>query len=91
MSEGESNRNAVIIPGGMYEPQAGLLAYAGEAAARRGADLELISWTPPEGRPLVERHSWVYEQVMPTPLLTMPACVEPCPGRCADPPRCSVR
>lgn len=110
MSEGASSRNAVIIPGGMYGPQAGLLAYAGEAAARRGANLELISWTPPKGRPLVERHSWVYEQVtsvveklatplligkslgsygaavaadrgLPgiwlTPLLTMPACVEP--------------
>jgi hypothetical protein len=117
MSEGESNRNAVIIPGGMYGPQAGLLAYASEAAARRGANLELISWTPPEGRPLVERHSWVYEQVMPvvkkvatplligkslgsygaavaadhglsgiwsTPLLTMPACVEPL-GRATEP------
>ncbi|MBT2225653.1 hypothetical protein [Nonomuraea sp. NEAU-A123] len=75
MSEGESSRNAVIIPGGMYGPQAGLLAYAGEAVARRGAHLELISWTPPKGQPLLEGQSWVYQQVTPvveklgTPLL----------------------
>ncbi|MEV1175448.1 hypothetical protein [Nonomuraea sp. NPDC049784] len=60
-----SDRHAVVIPGGNYGPLAGLLAYAGEAAARRGAHLELISWTPPPGRPLEERLPWVREQVAP--------------------------
>lgn len=60
-----SNRHAVIIPGGMYGPQAGLLVYVGAAAARRGAHLELISWTPPTDRPLTERAHWVYEQMTP--------------------------
>ncbi|TMR98375.1 alpha/beta hydrolase [Nonomuraea basaltis] len=77
MSEGESDRHAVIVPGGGYGPLAGLLAYVSEAAGRRGAHLELISWTPPQDRPLVERSSWVHEQVtsvveklpVPTPLL----------------------
>ncbi|WP_431899339.1 hypothetical protein [Nonomuraea sp. bgisy101] len=75
MSKGESKRNAVIIPGGMYGPQAGLLAYVSEAAARRDAIIELISWTPPRDRLLERGPSWVYEQVSPvaerlgTPLL----------------------
>ncbi|MFI7639762.1 hypothetical protein [Nonomuraea sp. NPDC049400] len=48
----------------------------GETAARRGAHLELISWTPPPGRPLDERPPWVREQVAPVVKgLTMPACV----------------
>ncbi|MEQ4723000.1 hypothetical protein [Nonomuraea sp. B19D2] len=58
-----SGRHAVIIPGGSYGPLAGLLAYVGETAARRGAHLELISWTPPPGRPLDERLPWVLGQV----------------------------
>jgi hypothetical protein len=75
MIEGTSNRNAVVIPGGMYGPQAGLLAYVSETAARRNATLELISWTPPRDRLLEQGPSWVYEQVsavvegLTTPLL----------------------
>lgn len=75
MREGEQNRHAVVIPGGMYGPKAGMLVYASEAAERRGAAVELIWWTPPRDRPFEERPSWVYEQVtpvvakLPTPLL----------------------
>ncbi|MEV4108449.1 hypothetical protein [Nonomuraea sp. NPDC049695] len=58
-------KHAVVIPGENYGPLAGLLAYVGEAAARRGARLELISWTPPPGRTLEERPPWVREQVAP--------------------------
>jgi pimeloyl-ACP methyl ester carboxylesterase len=65
MSPGKSKRHAVIIPGGNYGPQTGLLLYVGEAARRRGADLEPINWTPPPDRPLRERPSWVYDQVTP--------------------------
>ncbi|RVX44896.1 hypothetical protein EDD27_7662 [Nonomuraea polychroma] len=60
---GGSHRHAVVIPGGNYGPQAGLLAYASAAAVRRGADLELISWTPPDDRPVVESWDWVHDQV----------------------------
>jgi hypothetical protein len=63
MGTGGSDRHAVIIPGGRFGPQAGLLAYASAAAERRGADLTLISWTPPEDRPLLESSSWVHDQV----------------------------
>ncbi|WP_336213882.1 hypothetical protein [Nonomuraea sp. LPB2021202275-12-8] len=65
MTEGRPNRNAVIIPGAMYGPQAGLLAYVSEAVARRDAELELISWTPPRDRLLERGPSWVREQVSP--------------------------
>ena len=37
-------RQAVVIPGGNHGPMAGLLAYVGQAVARRGARLELIRW-----------------------------------------------
>ncbi|MEV0235851.1 hypothetical protein [Nonomuraea sp. NPDC050786] len=60
-----SDRHAVVVPGGNYGPQAGLLAYVGEAVARRGARLELIWWTPPPDRTLEERTPWVCEQVAP--------------------------
>ncbi|TMR07397.1 alpha/beta hydrolase [Nonomuraea turkmeniaca] len=69
------DRHAVIIPGGRHGPFAGLLAYAGAAAARRDAKLELISWTPPDDRPLLESWTWVHDQVtsvvekLPAPLL----------------------
>ncbi|MEU6790030.1 hypothetical protein ABZ912_63570 [Nonomuraea angiospora] len=43
-------RSVVVVPGGNFGPQAGLLAYVGQAAARRGGALELIWWTPPAGR-----------------------------------------
>jgi hypothetical protein len=65
--EGKSNRNAVVIPGVMYGPQAGLLAYVSETAARRDAVLELISWTPPRDRLLEKGPSRVYEQVSAGP------------------------
>ncbi|MEV1198527.1 hypothetical protein [Microbispora rosea] len=65
MSKGESNRHAIIVPGGMYGPMAGPLAYASEAAHRRGASLDRIWWTPPENCALEEKSSWVYEQVTP--------------------------
>ncbi|TDE58450.1 alpha/beta hydrolase [Nonomuraea mesophila] len=68
-------RHAVVIPGGMHGPRAGLLMYAGEAVARWGATVELIEWSPPQGLSLEERPAWVREQVtavagrLPAPLL----------------------
>ncbi|MEV4015926.1 hypothetical protein AB0J35_36035 [Nonomuraea angiospora] len=58
-------RSVVVVPGGNFGPQAGLLAYVGQAAARRGGALELIWWTPPAGRALEDYAPWVYEQVAP--------------------------
>lgn len=78
MGKDEFDRHAVIIPGGGFGPQAGMLAYARAAAERRDAGLKLISWSPPaDGRPLEELSSWVHDQVTavvanlpaPTPLL----------------------
>ncbi|MGP3916762.1 hypothetical protein [Nonomuraea sp. 10N515B] len=78
MGEGGPDRQAVIIPGGRGGPYSGLLAYASAVAARRGAKLELIWWTPPEDRPMVDNWPWVHDQVTsvveklpssPTPVL----------------------
>ncbi|WP_188196774.1 alpha/beta hydrolase [Nonomuraea sp. SYSU D8015] len=64
--DGTGHRHAVVIPGGGFGPQAGLLAYASAAADRRGAGVELISWNPPlDGRPLEELSPWVHDQVTP--------------------------
>jgi pimeloyl-ACP methyl ester carboxylesterase len=43
-----AQRIAVLAPGGGYSVQAPLLAYAGLAAERRGADVRPISWRIPE-------------------------------------------
>ncbi|MFI6742849.1 hypothetical protein ACIBI9_59010 [Nonomuraea sp. NPDC050451] len=37
-------RSVVVVPGGRFGPQAGLLAYVGRAAARRGGALELMPY-----------------------------------------------
>lgn len=39
----------VIVPGRAYGPQAPLLGLAGEALADRGATVETINWTVPDG------------------------------------------
>jgi hypothetical protein len=39
----------VIVPGRGYGPQAPLLDLAGEALADRGAAVETINWTVPDG------------------------------------------
>ncbi|MEV0620487.1 hypothetical protein AB0I81_44695 [Nonomuraea sp. NPDC050404] len=62
---GDSRHHAVLIPGKAYGPLTGLLFYAGVAAVRRGADLERISWDPPEDLSPSEMPSWVHEQVTP--------------------------
>ncbi|MFB4273741.1 MULTISPECIES: hypothetical protein [unclassified Nonomuraea] len=72
MSQARQDRHAVVIPGRNYGPQVGMLFYAGQAAARRGARLELIRWAAPEDHPLEEWPSWVHGQVKPV--------VEPLPG-----------
>ncbi|MFI7616115.1 hypothetical protein ACIBP6_33320 [Nonomuraea terrae] len=60
-----AGRSAVVIPGGRYGPQAGLLAYVGEAARRRDAAVELVSWRPPEDLVVAEATPWVSGQVTP--------------------------
>ncbi|WP_220039698.1 hypothetical protein [Nonomuraea aridisoli] len=60
-----AGRSAVVIPGARYGPLAGLLAYVGEAALRRDAAVELISWRPPQDLVLEEAARWVSGQVTP--------------------------
>lgn len=61
-----SSREAVILPGGMFGPHAPLLMYAGDAAARRGAQLTPVSWDEPDRPPTLtpeERGLWVLSQL----------------------------
>jgi pimeloyl-ACP methyl ester carboxylesterase len=67
MGTSKPDRHALIIRGGGFGPQAGLLAYVSAAARRLEAHVELISWTPPmDDRPLDELQPWVHEQVSST-------------------------
>lgn len=76
MTQGESKRHAVIVPGGMFGPSAPLPAYAGYAAERRDAEIHRIWWDYPLDTPGDEREPWVRAHVAPvldnvpgTPLL----------------------
>ncbi|MFK3981932.1 alpha/beta hydrolase [Micromonospora sp. NPDC050397] len=66
MTESTRNRNAVVIPGGGYGPQAPLLAYASDAAQARGARVRPVSWTtdPRQVSP-DDRQAWVAGHVTP--------------------------
>jgi hypothetical protein len=57
---------ALVIPGGMFGPAAGLLMYVGEVAARRGAKVHRYSWSkdwPDPTDPAIE--DWVRGEVAP--------------------------
>jgi hypothetical protein len=66
-----STRTAVVIPGRLLGPNTPLMMYAGDAAARRGAQVRRLNWAPPEdlepdGRPdPVAWAAWVHGQVTP--------------------------
>lgn len=58
--------DTVVIPGGMYGPNAGMLLYVSEVAERRGASLHRHSWSrQPENvfEPSIEE--WVTGEVAP--------------------------
>jgi hypothetical protein len=58
--------DAVVVPGFMFGPAAGMLMYAGDVAERRGAAVHRLSWSeqPPDPfQPEIE--SWVYGEVTP--------------------------
>ena len=60
-----AQRIAVLAPGGGYSVQGPLLAYAGLAAERRGADVRPIDWRFPEDfdDSLKQRFDLVFRQV----------------------------
>jgi hypothetical protein len=61
-----TSRDVIVLPGGMYGPHSPLLMYAADAAERRGATIQPISWDDPAG-PLAltpdTRGPWVLDQL----------------------------
>ncbi|MEN3307332.1 MAG: hypothetical protein V7603_3534 [Micromonosporaceae bacterium] len=58
--------DAVVIPGRMFGPAAGLLMYAGEVAQRRGVSVHRHSWSGEPPKPTEpEVESWVCGEVSP--------------------------
>ncbi|WP_203999513.1 alpha/beta hydrolase [Virgisporangium aurantiacum] len=58
---------AVVIPGGGYGVTTGMLWYAGEVAARRGATVHRHSWTEPAPDAFdATVETWVTAQLAPT-------------------------
>jgi len=58
--------DAIVLPGRIFGPAAGMLMYAGEIANRRGATLHRHSWSgepPTPSEPETER--WVCDEVVP--------------------------
>lgn len=59
--------DAVVIPGGMFGPAAGLLMYTGAVAQRRGATLHRHSWSQEPPDPFApEIEGWVCADVRRT-------------------------
>jgi pimeloyl-ACP methyl ester carboxylesterase len=58
--------DAVVIPGGMFGPAAGLLMYAAAVAERRAATVHRHSWSQPPPDPF-EPHieDWVRDEINP--------------------------
>jgi hypothetical protein len=58
--------DALVIPGGMFGPAAGMLMYVGDVAEQRGATVHRLSWSqdwPDPYRPEIE--AWVRAEVAP--------------------------
>jgi hypothetical protein len=58
--------DAVVIPGGMFGPAAGMLMYVGDVAEERGATVHRLSWSqdwPDPYQPEIE--GWVRAEVTP--------------------------
>jgi hypothetical protein len=58
--------DAVVVPGGMFGPAAGLLMYAAAVAERRGATVHRHSWTGQPTKPFEpDIEAWVREEIRP--------------------------
>jgi pimeloyl-ACP methyl ester carboxylesterase len=58
--------DAVVVPGGMFGPAAGLLMYAAAVAERRAATVHRHSWSRPPTNPFEPGiESWVCHEVAP--------------------------
>jgi pimeloyl-ACP methyl ester carboxylesterase len=58
--------DAVVVPGGVYGPAAGLLMYAAAVAERRRATVHRHSWSQPPTKPFEpEIEGWVCDEVGP--------------------------
>jgi hypothetical protein len=58
-------RTALVVPGRLFGPYAGMMMYAGDAAADRGAQLRRLTWIPPSELDDAARPEWVRGQVAP--------------------------
>ena len=58
-----TDRVVVLAPGGGYTVQGPLLAYAGLAAERRGAEVRSIAWERPAFKDITRLVGWVRDQV----------------------------
>jgi hypothetical protein len=58
-------RTALVVPGRMFGPHAGMLMYATAAAEARGARIRSLTWTPPSELDDGDRAAWVHGQVGP--------------------------
>jgi hypothetical protein len=64
-----TSRQAVIVPGGEYGPQAPLLMYAADAAEHRGATIHPVHWKDREAATTLTEEqlsAWVIGQVSPS-------------------------
>ena len=58
--------DAVVVPGGVYGPAAGLLMYATAVAERRRATVHRHSWSEPPTKPFEpDIEGWVCDEVRP--------------------------
>ncbi len=58
--------DAVVVPGGVYGPAAGLLMYAAAVAERRRAAVHRHSWSEPPTKPFEpDIEGWVCDEVRP--------------------------
>jgi hypothetical protein len=58
--------DAVVIPGGMFGPAAGMLMYGGDVAGYRGATVHRHTWSrPPAVPPGPESEDWVRAELGP--------------------------
>jgi pimeloyl-ACP methyl ester carboxylesterase len=58
--------DAVIVPGGMFGPAAGLLMYAAAVAERRGATVHRHSWSGQPTKPFEpDIEAWVCDEIRP--------------------------
>ncbi len=58
--------DAVVVPGGMFGPAAGLLMYAAAVAERRGATVHRHSWSEQPTRPFEpDIEAWVCNEIRP--------------------------